>query len=295
MVRPHDPRKPHDPRRSLRGGRSSFRAPALLLAVVSVLALGAGVTLVVHRRPPSSPTSANGDGAAATRTSEHDAQGDDVAPLSDECWLASRHIEEAREHAWVRAHLELRTTVRASKAPAGAPIEWHVAVPEHLRTLFPAVSRDGRTVVARYRESASQEIVDDVERMSFFSVTTGKPIATFVLDMARELDLGTKASPAALREARERDRVAANRLLDATEWRRLPTSRMADDICPGAFEELDRARRPELAGRRTVRGRGRRSRVRPRPEATRRAVGRGRRASLDRHPSRRPRLRRALR
>ncbi|MBX3214677.1 MAG: hypothetical protein KF850_21760 [Labilithrix sp.] len=162
--------------------------------------------------------------------------------MSDECWLASRHIEEAREHAWVRAHLELRTTVRASKAPAGAPIEWHVAVPEHLRTLFPAVSRDGRTVVARYRESASQEIVDDVERMSFFSVTTGKPIATFVLDMARELDLGTKASPAALREARERDRVAANRLLDATEWRRLPTSRMADDICPGAFEELDRER-----------------------------------------------------
>ena len=259
----HDHPSPVDqrPASPARPSALRLRVERSLLAGVSLLALGLAVQLIDHRCPAPAPAL-----PAQTAAPDAGARADDAPePTEDE---SPSDTEEAKEAAcpaveaeekptWIRTHLLLAAVTEAETPFWSAPIDWELTIPPQLAGFFPAVSRDGQTVVHIY-EDTQDFTAFLIRRMVFFSVPTGKVIRTFVLHSGEDTNLIRSNDKTAqeIMQRRESDRAAANRLLDATEWRHLATARSPSRPCPGTpWAKLDeeRSRNEEWRGHRVAR------------------------------------------
>jgi hypothetical protein len=233
------PASPARPRALLRWVERS------VLAGVSLLALALGLQALDHHCPEPPPvppmlTAPLDAGAPADSAPE---QADDEPPSeAEEATCPVVEAEEKRE--WVSIHLLLTAVTEAKATSWSEPIDWELTIPPQLAGFFPAVSRDGRTVVQIF-DDIQDFSANPIRRMVFFSVPTGKVIRTFILHSGG--DKNPSASDAAtaqeILQRWESDRTAANRLLDATEWRHLATARTPSRPCPGTpWERLDEER-----------------------------------------------------
>jgi hypothetical protein len=238
-----------------------LRVERSLLAGASLLALALGVQLLDHRCPAPPPAlpaqTATLDAGAVVDRAPEQVDGESPSEIEEANEVACPAVEANEEREWVRAHL-LLTAVTAAEAPSwSAPIDWELTIPPQLAGFFPAVSRDGRTVVQIYEDIEDFSDIP-IRRMVFFSIPTGKVIRTFLLHSGEDTNriAGNAETAQEIMQRRESDRTAANRLLDATAWRHLATARSPARPCPGTpWEKLDeeRSRKEEWSGHRVAR------------------------------------------